>query len=127
MSGEAVWSELEAGNRRFVAGQPLRREYLRRRRELAGGQHPRVIVLTCADSRVSPELLFDQSLGDLFVVRTAGIVAHPVALGSFEYAGVEANVHRSASDVAASSALLSRMVGKGDLTMVKAVYDLATG
>ena len=60
---------------------------------LTGGQQPNVIVLSCSDSRVSPELIFDQSLGDLFVIRTAGNVADPVGLGSIEYA-VE-HVHAS--------------------------------
>jgi carbonic anhydrase len=83
---EKVWSELMEGNRRFAMDQVLHREVSHRRQELAQGQHPRVVVLGCADSRVSPEIVFDQSLGDLFVVRTAGNVADPVALGSIEYA-----------------------------------------
>jgi carbonic anhydrase len=58
----------------------------RERLELAGGQHPRVIVLGCSDSGVSPELVFDQSPGDVFVVRTAGNIVDPIALGSIEYA-----------------------------------------
>ncbi len=56
------------------------------RPELAEGQHPYAIVLACADSRVAPELIFDESLGKLFVVRVAGNVADPVVLGSIEYA-----------------------------------------
>jgi carbonic anhydrase len=56
------------------------------RRKLASGQSPNVIILSCSDSRTSPEVIFDQSLGDLFVVRTAGNIADPVALGSIEYA-----------------------------------------
>jgi carbonic anhydrase len=83
---EQIWADLARGNRRFIAGQPRPRRLVETRRELVKGQHPRAIVLTCADSRVSPELLFDQSLGDLFVVRTAGNVADAVALGSIEYA-----------------------------------------
>lgn len=74
------------GNQRFQAGLQTPRELVQRRTELAGGQHPRVIVLCCADSRVCPSLIFDKSLGDLFVIRTAGNVADPVALGSIEYA-----------------------------------------
>jgi carbonic anhydrase len=53
---------------------------------LAGGQKPKVIVLACADSRVSPELIFDKGLGELFVLRIAGNIADKVALGSIEYA-----------------------------------------
>jgi carbonic anhydrase len=75
-----------AGNKRFVAGKPRAHELIALRRRLASGQSPHVIVLACSDSRVPPEVIFDQSLGDLFVVRTAGNVADPVALGSIEYA-----------------------------------------
>jgi carbonic anhydrase len=81
-----IWERLMDGNRRFAAGEPEPRELVDRREALAEGQHPRVIVVGCSDSRVSPELLFDQGLGDLFVIRTAGNVAGPVALGSIEYA-----------------------------------------
>lgn len=83
---ESIWADLLEGNRRFVAGRPRARELVRSRQALAEGQHPRVIVLGCADSRVSPELVFDKGLGDLFVVRTAGNIADLVALGSIEYA-----------------------------------------
>jgi carbonic anhydrase len=85
-SAREIWDGLMAGNARFVAGQPRQREMIETRRRLAKGQHPHVIVIGCADSRLSPELIFDQNLGDLFVVRTAGNIADPVALGSIEYA-----------------------------------------
>lgn len=85
-SPDAVWADLMAGNQRFVAGKPRAHALLPLRKKLASGQNPNVIILSCSDSRVSPELVFDQSLGDLFVVRTAGNVADPVALGSIEYA-----------------------------------------
>jgi carbonic anhydrase len=85
-SADAVWADLMAGNKRFVAGKPRSYALVPLRRKLASGQSPNVIVLSCSDSRVSPEVIFDQNLGDLFVVRTAGNVADPVALGSIEYA-----------------------------------------
>ncbi|MGA2694585.1 MAG: carbonic anhydrase [Terriglobales bacterium] len=85
-SPDAVWADLMAGNQRFVAGKPRQRAVLPLRKKLASGQNPNVIILSCSDSRVPPELVFDQGLGDLFVVRTAGNVADPVALGSIEYA-----------------------------------------
>lgn len=85
-TAEEIWQDLMTGNKRFVAGQPQARTLVQTRQELANGQHPKVIVLGCADSRLSPELIFDQTLGDLFVVRTAGNIADPVALGSMEYA-----------------------------------------
>jgi carbonic anhydrase len=85
-STDKVWAELVAGNKRFVAGKTRAYDAIALRAKLASGQQPHVIVLSCSDSRVSPELVFDQSLGDLFVVRTAGNVADPVGLGSIEYA-----------------------------------------
>lgn len=81
-----VWARLLAGNQRFVSGRTRTRGVVAQRAALVGGQHPDAIVLACADSRVGPELLFDQSLGDLFVVRTAGNIVDPIVLGSMEYA-----------------------------------------
>jgi carbonic anhydrase len=85
-AADEIWDDLLEGNRRFAAGKPQDRTLVHTRQELAKGQKPKVMVLGCADSRVSPTLVFDKSLGDLFVVRTAGNVADPVALGSLEYA-----------------------------------------
>jgi carbonic anhydrase len=85
-SADQVWNDLMSGNGRFVAGKPQTRALVSLRQKLASGQSPKAIILSCSDSRVGPELIFDQSLGDLFVVRTAGNVADPVALGSIEYA-----------------------------------------
>ena len=85
-SADQVWAILMAGNGRFVSGKPRTRALVSLRHKLASAQSPNVIVLSCSDSRTAPELIFDQSLGDLFVVRTAGNVADPVALGSIEYA-----------------------------------------
>lgn len=81
-----VWVSMLQGNLRFAEGQTRTRETVQLRRKLAQGQTPRAVVLTCSDSRVPPELLFDQTLGDLFVVRNAGNVADPVVIGSIEYA-----------------------------------------
>jgi carbonic anhydrase len=85
-SGAQAWKDLMAGNRRFVAGKPQTRDVVSLRHKLTSGQSPKAIILSCSDSRVSPELIFDQSLGDIFVVRTAGNVADAVGLGSIEYA-----------------------------------------
>ena len=75
------------GNARFVEERPAPHDLgAQRRHELAKGQHPRAVVLSCSDSRVPPEHVFDQQLGEVFVVRTAGNVADGVALGSIEYA-----------------------------------------
>ena len=87
MSPEQAWNLLLEGNQRYVAGQPAHvHQSIERRTEVVAGQHPGAIVLTCSDSRVPPEILFDQGIGDIFVVRTAGNVADDVALGSIEYA-----------------------------------------
>jgi carbonic anhydrase len=81
--------QLMEGNARYVAGKSVHpNASAERRASLAGGQHPFATILTCADSRVAPELIFDQGLGDLFVIRVAGNVVDDVVLGSIEYAVV---------------------------------------
>jgi carbonic anhydrase len=75
------------GNRRFVQARQRHPDATpRRRREVAGGQHPFAVVLACADSRVAPELLFDTGLGDLFTVRVAGNLLNDENVASIEYA-----------------------------------------
>ncbi|HWP98409.1 MAG TPA: carbonic anhydrase [Syntrophomonadaceae bacterium] len=77
------------GNKRFLSGAILPKNLTQERRsELVKGQKPLAVILACSDSRVPPELIFDQGLGDLFVVRVAGNVIDPITLGSIEY-GVE--------------------------------------
>ena len=85
-SAEAIWADLMEGNKRFVTDKTKSRQFAQLRPSLAKGQHPKAIVLSCSDSRVPPELLFDQSLGDSFVVRSAGNIADAIGLGSIEYA-----------------------------------------
>jgi carbonic anhydrase len=78
---------LVEGNARFSAGSTQHpRQTPGRRAELSSSQHPVAVILGCADSRTGPEILFDQGLGDLFVVREAGNVVDDHALGSIEYA-----------------------------------------
>ena len=182
-----LWARLVAGNQRFVAGKPRARALAPLRRQLAKGQYPSVIVLGCSDSRVSPSLVFDQTVGDLFEVRAAGNVADDIAVGSIEYAqahfrsplvlvlghekcgavaavtegeeattrgvkaivkkitaavdtvrgkargdallalAVEANVRHSAQDLLEASPGLRRAVDGGQLTVITAVYKLASG
>jgi carbonic anhydrase len=86
LSGKQVWQRLIAGNMRFVQGLFQGRNLLDLRRTLTQGQQPQAAVLCCSDSRVPAEIIFDQSLGDLFVVRTAGLVLEPTSIGSLEYA-----------------------------------------
>lgn len=83
---EKIWADLMEGNQRFQDGRQTPRDLVRRRGELVAGQQPQVIVLACSDSRVCPSLIFDRNLGELFVIRTAGNIADPVALGSIEFA-----------------------------------------
>lgn len=85
--GEEAYTKLMEGNKRFVSGNLVQKDLGdAKKKELAKGQHPFAIVVTCSDSRVSPEIIFDQGLGDLFVVRVAGNVVDSIALGSIEYA-----------------------------------------
>jgi carbonic anhydrase len=87
LTGEQALQKLLEGNARFVAGQSIHPDQTTERRQaLAGGQNPFAIVLTCSDSRVAPELCFDQGLGDLFVIRNAGNVLDDHVIGSIEYA-----------------------------------------
>ncbi len=92
ISAKEVWQDLMAGNMRFVQGLFMGRNLLDLRRSLTRGQQPKAAVLCCSDSRAPAELIFDQSLGDLFVVRTAGLVLEPTSLGSLEYAVAHLNV-----------------------------------
>ena len=83
----AAVERLLKGNQRYTAYAPIHPDESRtRRKELNGGQHPFAVVITCSDSRVSPELVFDQGLGDIFVIRTAGNIMGDIELGSIEYA-----------------------------------------
>jgi carbonic anhydrase len=75
------------GNRRFVSGDPAHpRQDVERRTELANSQHPTAALFGCSDSRLAAEIIFDQGLGDLFVVRNAGQVISDSVIGSLEYA-----------------------------------------
>jgi carbonic anhydrase len=83
----AAMTRLTEGNARFAAGRSEHpRQAPARRTELAATQHPFAVILACADSRVGPEVVFDQGLGDLFVVREAGNVVDDHTIGSIEYA-----------------------------------------
>lgn len=86
VSPEETLKNLESGNSRFLSGQLSNKDLLGEVQNLQNGQSPYAIVLACSDSRVPPELVFDESLGKLFIVRLAGNVATPEAIGSIEYA-----------------------------------------
>jgi carbonic anhydrase len=87
LSPQAAINRLLAGNARFVAGRLTGGNgVVARRKKVAPGQSPFAVVLTCADSRLAPEYVFDQRLGDVFVVRVAGNIVDDDILGSIEYA-----------------------------------------
>ena len=87
LTGEQAWRCLKEGNERFAAGRLAGKDVgPARRKELTAGQQPFAVVLSCADSRVPPEIIFDQGLGEIFVVRVAGNISEPFALGSIDYA-----------------------------------------
>lgn len=88
VTADQALQKLMAGNKRFVALQikdrvPTMKED---RENLVYGQKPYAVILSCSDSRVPPEIVFDETLGQLFVVRVAGNIVDPVVLGSIEYA-----------------------------------------
>ncbi len=82
----SAWKSLREGNERFVSDTLLHpSQGAADRAKLVDGQHPSAILFGCGDSRVAAELIFDQGLGDMFVVRTAGHVVDSSVLGSIEY------------------------------------------
>ncbi|WP_293677501.1 carbonic anhydrase [uncultured Phenylobacterium sp.] len=86
LTPEAAMARLVAGNARYVGGKATHTNYdARRRTTVAAGQHPFATVLACADSRVAPEIVFDQGLGELFTIRVAGNVVDDAILASIEY------------------------------------------
>lgn len=75
------------GNKRYVSGNLKHpRQGERRRKQVVKGQSPFAVIVGCSDSRIPPEIIFDQGLGDLFVIRVAGNIVDDVAMGSVEYA-----------------------------------------
>ena len=86
MSGDESLLKLLEGNKRFISGQLTTKDCsVEKRQELTKGQHPFATVLSCSDSRVPPEVIFDEGLGDVFIVRVAGNVVESTTLGSIEY------------------------------------------
>ncbi len=81
------WSSLREGNHRFVSEQMRHpSQNTDSREKLVATQHPKAVLFGCSDSRVAAEIIFDQGLGDLFVIRTAGHILDTAVLGSIEYA-----------------------------------------
>jgi carbonic anhydrase len=124
-----AWSALREGNERFVRGAMEHpSQGFERRAEVQAEQHPFAVLFGCSDSRVAAEIIFDQGLGDMFVVRTAGHVLDTTVIGSIEY-GVEVLGaplvivlgHDSCGAVAAATAALT--TGELPRGFVRAVVD----
>ena len=86
MTPDKSLNELKLGNQRFVNKNQLNRDLLRQVKETSTGQYPFATILSCIDSRVSSELIFDQGIGDIFSVRIAGNFVNEDILGSMEFA-----------------------------------------
>lgn len=86
MNPAQALAQLKAGNRRFVEGRMQKRVLMQRVAETSLGQNPFAVVLGCVDSRVPPELVFDQDIGDIFSLRVAGNIVNADILGSMEFA-----------------------------------------
>jgi carbonic anhydrase len=186
MTPDQVIADLKAGNARFVAGKSTEQDWLAQAATTAAeGQYPKAIVLSCLDSRVPTEIVFDQAIGDIFVGRVAGNFENIDMLGSMEFgtklAGSKAivvlghtecgavkgaianaqmgnltatlaeirpavmmagapsddasftqrvvieNVEKTVEDIIARSPTIAEMVRNGELKVVGAWYDLATG
>lgn len=125
LSADEAIKKLTEGNVRFVE---LREKHpdsnKKRRHEMLKGQHPFVVILSCSDSRVPPELIFDQGLGDIFEIRNAGNVLDEHVIGSIEYAvmhcGVKLIVIMGHQDCGAIAATLS---GKSETKYIKSLED----
>lgn len=90
ISAKDALQKLIDGNQRYVTGDNSLHTH---NSDLVAGQNPFAVILGCSDSRVAPEIIFDQGSGDLFVVRVAGNVVGPLGLGSVEYAVQQLGVH----------------------------------
>ncbi|MCK6549852.1 carbonic anhydrase [Myxococcota bacterium] len=106
-----IRAQLEAGNQRFAAGQTSRRDHLGEVKQTSTGQFPKAVILSCLDSRIPPELVFDQGIGDLFVARVAGNFENTDILGSMEFA------------TAAAGAKLIVVMGHTECGAVKGACD----
>lgn len=114
LSAEKALNKLKQGNERFMKLHMKHPDSTKKRRlEMIKGQHPFVAILSCSDSRVPPELIFDQGLGDIFEIRNAGNVLNNHVIGSIEYAvkhcGVKLVVIMGHQDCGAVNATLSKV------------------
>jgi carbonic anhydrase len=130
LNADVALRKLMAGNRRYAANKSTHpHQTSRRRRELMQCHDPFAIILGCADSRVPPEIIFDQGLGDLFVVRVAGNVIDDTVLGSIEYAAEHLKTpllvvlgHKACGAVKATMEALT--VGKEGVGHIRSLVDV---
>lgn len=125
LSAKEAMQKLKQGNKRFVENKAQHPdETLERKKEMLKGQQPFVVILSCSDSRVPPELIFDQGLGDIFEIRNAGNVLNEHVIGSIEYAvmhcGVKLIVIMGHQDCGAIAATLS---GVSETKYIQALED----
>ena len=125
LSAKEAIQKLKDGNKRFIKNQAQHPdESIERKKEMLKGQHPFVVILSCSDSRVPPELIFDQGLGDIFEIRNAGNVLNEHVIGSIEYAvmhcGVKLIVIMGHQDCGAIAATLS---GISETKYIQALED----
>lgn len=111
MTPQSALAELKAGNARFVAGQPLHRDFPAQVAATASGQYPFAVVLSCLDSRQPIEIVLDQGVGDIFSARVAGNVLDDDILGSMEFA------------CKASGAKLIAVIGHSNCGAIKGAVD----
>lgn len=113
MNAKTSKDKLLEGNERFVSGcqQPKKNEDLRIKELAEKGQKPFALIVCCSDSRVPPEIIFDQGLGEIFVVRTAGNVLDKIGMGSVEYGAEHLHIP------------LIVVLGHGNCGAVKATVD----
>lgn len=120
---------LREGNRRFASDRLLNQDsHQSRRAQLTAGQNPFAIILGCSDSRVPAEIVFDQGLGDLFVIRVAGNIAQPSQIGSVEFAasqfGTRLVVVLGHSMCGAVQAVVENLQGSGTSDNLGSIIDL---
>jgi carbonic anhydrase len=132
---EAI-SKLKEGNGRYVSGNLQHPgQTTERRTELSKSQHPFAVIASCSDSRVPPEIVFDQGLGDLFIFRVAGNVIDDHGLGSIEYAVDHLNVRlilvlghqRCGAVQAAKETIAAKGKAPGEVQVIGGYYSLDTG
>ena len=113
LTPDQVLNELKAGNQRFLSGTLTSRDHSAQVRDAASGQFPKAMVLSCVDSRIPVEDVFDRGIGDLFVARVAGNFENTDILGSMEFA------------TKVSGAKVVLVLGHGECGAVKAAIDRA--